>query len=366
MKAAATTRITWRGRRIDATVPHLLARQTFELRPTVDTSCKSATSRLVLAAEVVPPDFATLAHLMARNEALASSYIEGIGAPTLDIVLPDPSPIARSLNDAIATVQHVRNAADTDVSVEVLCDWHARVMRSTTLPREHHGHLRTEQGWIGGSSPLDAALVTPPADKIPPLVDDLIDFVNRTDLDPILQAAVAHAQFELIHPFADGNGRIGRMLVDWTLARRLRLVAPPSISNVIAGDVGGYLSGLTLFRLGDLDAWVSWFADVVTRASQRQLSLVQAIDELRARWRVRLLARSDSCAWPILGLLTQSLVLDARSVAEEFGVSPRAALSGLESLTAAGILEEHSRPVGKGRPARLFVAPDLLALIDVS
>jgi len=365
MKAAATIQITWRGRRVDATVPHLLAKQTFELRPAVDAACKSSASRLSLTAEVVPPDFATLAHLMARNEALASSFIEGVGAPTLDLVLPGPSPVAQSLNDAIATVHHVREEANTDVSVEVLCDWHARVMRSTNLPREHHGRLRTEQGWIGGTSPLDAALVTPPANRILALVDDLIGFVNRTDLDPILQAAVAHAQFELIHPFADGNGRVGRMLVDWILARRLQLVAPPSVSNVIIGDMGGYLSGFTLFRMGDIDAWVSWFATAVSRASQRQLALVQAIDELRARWRVRLLARSDSCAWPILRLLPQRLVLDSRTVAQEFGVSLRAALSGLESLTAAGILEEHSRPVGKGRPTRLFVAPELLALIDV-
>ncbi|MFM7095292.1 MAG: Fic family protein, partial [Actinomycetota bacterium] len=212
MKAAATTQVAWRGRRVAATVPHLLAKQTFELRPAVDASCKSAASRLVLTAEVVPPDFATLAHLMARNEALASSFIEGIGAPTLDLVLPGPSPVAQSLNDAIATVHHVRDEANTDVSVEVLCDWHARVMRSTNLPHEHRGRLRTEQGWIGGTSPLDAALVTPPATKIPALVDDLIDFVNRPDLDPILQAAITHAQFELIHPFADGNGRVGRML----------------------------------------------------------------------------------------------------------------------------------------------------------
>ena len=365
MKAATSQSITWRGRRIDATIPPLLSAQNLGLRETVADSCRSAAARLALAAETVPTDFAKLSVLIARGEALASSYIEGVSAPVVDTLLPTPSTIGTSLNDAVDVVGFVRNMHHLDLSVATLCDWHRRLMRSTPLAREHHGQLRTEQGWIGGSSPLDAALVTPPATKILPLVDDLIDFVNRTDLDPILQAAVAHAQFELIHPFADGNGRIGRMLVDWTLARRLRLVAPPSVSNVIAGDVGGYLSGLTLFRLGDLDAWVSWFADVVTRASQRQLSLVQAIDELRARWRVRLLARSDSCAWPILGLLTQRLVLDARSVAEELGVSPRAALSGLESLTAARILGEHSRPVGKGRPTRLFVAPELLALIDV-
>ena len=194
---------------------------------------------------------------------------------------------------------------------------------------------------------------------------DLLSFVNRNDLDPILQAAVAHAQFELVHPFADGNGRVGRLLIDWILARRLSLVAPPSISSVIALDTGGYLSGLTLFRTGNLDAWVSWFSTVVNRASQRQVALVQSVDELKARWRSRLLARRDSTAWSILGLLPRHLVVDTRIIASDLSVSPRTALTALESLAAAGILEEHSRITGRGRPSRVFVAPELLALVDV-
>jgi len=365
MKAATSQSIIWRGRRIDATIPRLLSAQNLELRETVADSCRSAAARLALAAETVPTDFAKLSVLIARGEALASSYIEGVSAPVVDTLLPTPSTIGTSLNDAVDVVGFVRNMHHLDLSVAILCDWHRRLMRSTPLAREHHGQLRTEQGWIGGTSPVDAALVTPPPDVVPKLIHDLVAFANRTDVEPILQAAVVHAQFEVIHPFADGNGRVGRLLIDWVLARRLQLVSPPSISSVIMGDSGGYLSGLTLYRMGDLDSWVSWFSSVVQRASQRQLALVQAVDELRAKWRIRLLARRDSCAWAVLGLLPRHLVIDARIIATELGVSIRAALTALESLAAAGILEEHSRPNGKGRPARLFVAPDLLALIDV-
>lgn len=365
MKPADVRPVTWRGRRVEASVPHPIAAQSLDLRAPVGTACGAASSRVSIAAEMVPTDFANLSVLIARGEALASSYIEGISAPIIESLLPGTSRIGLSLNDAVDAVRLVRDMSDTNLSVALLCKWHALVMKSTPLAREHHGRLRTEQGWIGGASPIDAALVTPPPETVPSLIDDLVEFANRTDVEPILQAAVVHAQFELIHPFADGNGRVGRLLIDWVLVRRLRLVSPPSISSIIMGDAGGYLSGLTLYRMGDLDSWVSWFSSVVQRASQRQLALVQSVDELRARWRVRLLARRDSCAWSVLALLPRHLVIDAHTVVSELGVSPRAALTALEALAAADILREYSRPNGKGRPARLFVAPELLALIDV-
>ena len=106
----------------------------------------------------------------------------------------------------------------------------------------------------------------------------------RTDIDPVAQAAIAHAQFEIIHPFADGNGRVGRVLIAWILANRLSLISPPPVSVAIATDVGGYTSGLTLFRLGDLDAWVQWFAESIRRASRAQRQLVSALEDLKIQW----------------------------------------------------------------------------------
>ncbi|MBU3704488.1 MAG: Fic family protein [Ilumatobacteraceae bacterium] len=365
MKAAETRTITWRGRRITAQVPHPIATQDLGIRGATSTKCASASARLLVAAEIVPTDFANLTHLLARNEALASSYIEGVRAPAIDSVLPALDGVSRSIHDAIATVRFVREAADRDLSVEMLLDWHSRLMRSTPLAPEHIGSFRTEQGWIGGASPIDAALVTPPPEEVARLVNDLVNFTNRTDIDAVLQAAIVHAQFELIHPFADGNGRLGRLLIDWLLCRRLELVAPPGLSTIIARDTGAYLAGLTLFRMGDLDAWVSWFSDVTVRASQHQLSLVQSIEELKARWRARLLTRADACAWSVVGLIPRFPVLDSQLVSTELGLSIRSTLNALHALASCGILQEHCRPIGKGRPPRLFVAPELLALVDV-
>ena len=117
--------------------------------------------------------------------------------------------------------------------------------------------------------------------------------------------------------------------------------------------------------LGDLDLWWSCFAGVSIRASQRQLAFVQSVDELRAKWRARLLARADARAWEVLGLIPRFPVLDSQLVADQLSISPRTALTALETLASNRILEEHSRPTGRGRPARLFVSPDLLDLVEV-
>src|ERR1019366_5590418 len=113
-------------------------------------------------------------------------------------------------------------SAETAVplSVEMLCEWHRTVMAGSPVPERYVGAIRDEQGWIGGSSPLDAHLVTPPPAELPALLDDIIAYTNGADIDPIAQAAFAHAQFEVVHPFGDGNGRVGRVLVAWVLTRR--------------------------------------------------------------------------------------------------------------------------------------------------
>jgi Fic family protein len=222
---------------------------------------------------------------------------------------------------------------------------------------------------------LDAALVTPPPDVVPALVRDLVAYANRTDVDPVTQAAVAHAQFEVIHPFADGNGRVGRVLVSWVLTRRLRLETPPPVSLRLAADLGGYLAGLTLYRLGSADAWVRWFADAVAGAGRAQRTLVHDVRALHEEWRTTLQSltdrrsvRADSTAFALLALLPRFVVVSARQVAEHLGVSDRAAATSLATLVQAGVLVEVevTRRHGPGRPARRFASPALLALTSAS
>jgi hypothetical protein len=295
-------------------------------------------------AEQMPEDFAALARLLLRAEGVASSFIEGVTAPVVDVVLAE------------ADESGSRSAA-----------------AYSPAPAQHVGVLRTEQGWIGGTSPLDVHLVTPPPAEVPALVDDLIAYVNRDDVDPVSQAAIAHAQLEVIHPFADGNGRVGRVLVVWALVRRLALVTPPPVSARIAADVGGYGSGLVLFRLGDHNAWVRWFAEAVSGAGRAQQELIASVERLQREWRERLgqpraesrRVRSDAAAWRVLDLLPRHLVLTGPIVASELAIPLKSANAALGELVAAGVLVEHGtvRPSGRGRPSRLYASAELLGLV---
>lgn len=369
--------IVWRGRRARAFVPYRLADRDLTLDARTVADAARAQAAVEYGAESMPDDFAALARLLLRAEGVASSFIEGVTAPVVDIVLAEageggsPSAAAWVAANLAAVTAAVEAAHVGPLTLGSLCGWHRTLMTGSPTPAEHVGVLRTEQGWIGGSSPLDAHLVTPPPSEVPALVDDLIAYVNRDDVDPVSQAAIAHAQFEIIHPFADGNGRVGRVLVAWMLTRRLALVTAPPVSARIAADVGGYGSGLVRFRMGDHMAWVRWFAESVSGAGRSQQELVASVARLQQAWRERLGAprpesrrvRSDAAAWRVLDLLPRHLVLTGPIVSSELAIPLKSATAALVELVSAGVLVEHGTAPGRrGRPSRLYVSTELLGL----
>jgi len=370
--------IVWRGRRARAFVPTRLDDRDLSLDARTVADAARAQAAVEHGAETMPEDFAALARLLLRAEGVASSFIEGVTAPVVDIVLAEaddsgaPSAAAWVAANLAAVTEAVEAAHVGTLTVESLCAWHRTLMTGSPMPAQHVGMLRTEQGWIGGTSPLDAHFVTSPPDEVPALVDDLIAYVNRDDIDPVSQAAIAHAQFEIIHPFADGNGRVGRVLVAWILVRRLSLVTPPPVSARIAADVGGYGSGLVLFRAGDHNAWVRWFAEAVSGAGRAQQELVASAERLQREWRERLArpragsrrVRSDAAAWRVLDLLPRHLVLTGPIVASELAIPLKSASAALGELAGAGILVEQGtmQPGGRGRPSRLYTSAELLGL----
>jgi Fic family protein len=337
-----------------------------------------AQAAVELGAESMPDDFAALARLLLRAEGVASSYIEGVTAPVVDIVLAEadasagPSAAVWVAANLAAVTDAIEEAHGAPLEVETLCRWHRTLMTGSPTPTELVGAVRSEQGWIGGTSPLDAHLVPPPPDDVPALLADLVPYVNRKDVDPVAQAAIAHAQFEVIHPFADGNGRVGRVLVAWMLVRRLSLVTSPPVSTRIAAEVGGYASGLVRFRMGDHDAWVQWFADAVSGAGRAQQELVGSVEQLQQAWRDRLSAprpgakrlRSNAAARRVLDLLPRHLILTAPMVASALGIPLKSASAALRDLVTANVLVEHGtvQPTGRGRPSRLYTSLELLGL----
>jgi Fic family protein len=267
-----------------------------------------------------------------------------------------------AVTEAIATV------AATSLSLATLCEWHRTLMTGSPTPVRYVGVIRNEQGWIGGNDPSNASLVTPPPDELEPLLKDLFRFANREDVDAVAQAGIAHAQFEIIHPFADGNGRVGRVLIAWILAKRLSLVAPPPVSVTIAADVGGYSSGLVQYRFGQLDPWLQWFADTVRGGGRAQSQLIAEVSALKTRWREQLghrerALRSDATAWVVLDLLPRHLVLTTDVLTKELGVTNKAALDALRQLAEGGVLLEYGTVIrGRGQPSKLYVSRELLAL----
>ncbi len=370
--------ILWRGRRAKAFVPTPLADRDLSLD--ADTVARAARAQAAVehGADTMPDDYAALARLLLRAEGVASSFIEGVTAPVVDVVLAEaddsaePSAAAWVAANLATVTEAIEEAHVAPLTVGSLRRWHRTLMTGSPTPAQHVGTVRTGQGWIGGTSPLDAHLVTPPPDDVPALLDDLIAYVHRDDVDPVSQAAIAHAQFEIIHPFADGNGRVGRVLTAWVLVRRLSLVTPPPVSTRIAADVGGYASGLVLFRMGDHNAWVRWFAEAVSGAGRAQQELVASVEQLQRAWRERLGApregvkrlRSNAAAWRVLELLPRHLVLTGPTVASELAIPLKSASGALRDLVNAGVLAEHGtvQSTGRGRPSRLYTSPELLGL----
>jgi Fic family protein len=226
------------------------------------------------------------------------------------------------------------------------------------------GQVRTVQNWIGGrlNSPIDAEFIPPPPEVVPALLDDLATFVNRDDLPAVVQAAIAHAQFETIHPFVDGNGRVGRCLIHVVLRRRgLAPAVVPPISVVLATNARAYIQGLTDYRNGDLAGWSGSFAYTCRLAASESAGLAKRIDALVDDWRQQAgRPRRGSSAARLLELLPAHPILDVGTAQRALGVSNEAARLAISALASSGIL----RQITTGRYRRAWAADDLFELLN--
>ncbi|MRH29600.1 winged helix-turn-helix transcriptional regulator [Microbacterium sp. SYP-A9085] len=297
-----------------------------------------------------------LNHLLIRSESISSSWIEG------NRVSPKRLAIAELLREGPRqALDVVANVRATEAAIAELADRDRAIttedivdLQHVIEPRLARG-LRQEQNWVGGPgwSPLRAAFVPPPEGEVERLVADLARFATDTAGNPVVRAAIVHAQFETIHPFIDGNGRTGRALIHTVLRRAdaLRNALIP-ISTVFAGDTDSYIAGLTDYRADPprLDEWVTGFAQAAERAAGNAVRLAEDIAALDARVRDELVAqrrargaspavpRRDAVVLRILDTLASDPVLTAESVSTRLGVSPAAAHRALTELAEAGIL----------------------------
>ncbi|HVW81907.1 MAG TPA: Fic family protein [Mycobacteriales bacterium] len=325
-------------------------------------------------------DTEALARILLRSEAVASSRIEGleVGARRLlhaevERRTPDGSSDV-SASEVLGNIDAMVYATEavtvgSDIGVDLLLETHRRLVADTRL-EAIGGVVRKEQNWIGGSSynPCSAAFVPPPPDRVPDLLADLCAFSSGDDLPAVAQAAIAHAQFETIHPFADGNGRTGRALIHLILRRRgLAPRVLPPISLVLATWAKDYVGGLTAYRylgkpdseeaIEGLNRWTELFAAACIRAVSDALSFQSRVEELERGWRDRLgTVRANSATDRLLRALPGAPVLTVDGAATLIDRTFNPANEAVKRLADAGIL----RQITIGRRNRAFEAPEVI------
>lgn len=322
----------------------------------------------------VPPlAMGGVATVLYRSESSASSLIEGVG-PGPRRILEAEFAGADEVSDELArrvvgNLQALRAAISTPVPARVddMLTWHRLLMEGHPGMRQGTvGALREEQNWIGGGSfgPREAEYIPPPPEEVRQLLEDLVAFCARTDLTPVALASLAHAQFEVIHPFVDGNGRVGRALLQQLLVRRAGLGAPVPVSVPWSRDTARYVSGLRAFQEGDTDSWLLFASWSVIEAVTWMKQTTSRVEELLDRIRGRVRTRGRSVAAKIIDDLPLHPIVDTQTVAERYEVTSQTAHEALVRLSEAGVLVE--RPLArrkKGRPRRVFAATDLIDLL---
>lgn len=313
-----------------------------------------------------------LATTLLRSEALGSSFIEGLRASNkrLALAVYEPHAADGTARAVLGNVRAMERAAGIGseprpFQFDDLLELHRTLLEGTTEER-YAGAVRGSQNWIGGRglSPADATFVPPPEDRVPDLLDDLVAFVNLSDLPAVAQAAIAHAQFETIHPFGDGNGRAGRCLIHVVLRRRnVTPVLVPPISVVLATNARQYIAGLVDFREGRVDDWIGAFSDAVTASAEATHRLGAQLDALLASLIERAGSpRADSVARSIILGLPRHPVVNAETAAAHYGVTATAARNALNRLEQAGVIQPTR--VGRRRN-REWISDELFHQLDL-
>jgi len=310
-------------------------------------------------------EIAPFAAVLLRSESAASSQIENLSASARSIAEEElvGGTGKRNAADIVANTAAMQAALDLSgtINAAAILAMHAALMANQ--PRHTPGQWRTEPVWIGrGSTPIGATFVGPRHELIPAAIDDLIAFTKRTDTAVLPLIAVAHAQFETLHPFTDGNGRTGRALVQAMLRNKAltRQITVPVSAGLLA-DTDGYIGALTAYREGDAAPIVERFAEASLRATVNGRQLVTDLRTIRASWNDRITARADSGAWKVADLLTSRPVINAALLVDKGIVAQTAhAQRVLTPLVEAGVIIETTA----GRRNRVWRSPEVLAGLD--
>lgn len=302
------------------------------------------------------PSLDWLLYSAIRKEALLTSQIEGTQATLTDLFdeeagfkvsnTDDVEEVTNYLRAFRWTQEQLRDPKGLPISLRLLCEAHRRLLDGARGAGKQPGELRRSQNWIGGTRPGNAVFVPPPPELVPPLLADMEHFIHdaTTDLPPMVKVALIHAQFESIHPFLDGNGRIGRLLIA-ALFEHWRLLTEPLmyLSGYLKQHQTEYYRRLSAIRTdGDWESWIKFFLEGVAIAAGDAERNIIAVASLVANDRKRLLqsAKAGPASYRLFEMLPMMPRFTIERVRQQLDTSFPTATATVKALEDLGIVTE--------------------------
>lgn len=334
---------------IQVSIPPLIGKLIYQASPNLVSPLETAVADLREVDSGSASSLNTMASFLIRTDSIASSKIESIEASTEDFARA----IAGSKANQSATLMAAGAAAigrmieSVGVSGrftrEAILEAHHTLLAQDEVEARFAGKFREVQNWLGGSnySPYLADYIPPPPDLVEELMDDLIAFLNRDDIPVVAQAAIGHAQFESIHPFTDGNGRIGRAIINAVFRRRgvSRRVMTPVASALVANQ-RRYFKTLIDYRSGQIDDLILNLALAAQVSGREALVSALNIETMPTAWLAVARPRAGSAAERIINLLVMHPVLSAEQAERLLGASAQSVYEAMDALERAGVVHE--------------------------
>lgn len=353
---------------VDASVPPMIAGLDLHAAPRLVAACERALVEIARA-EHATGGLPALGRFLMRTDSVASSRIEYEDASAEDFARAlagsRSNSSAQSMVAATRALAGLVDDAGTrgEISVDAILEAHRRLLGDDPLDGRYAGRWRTMQNWIGGSDHAPrAALHVPPApERVPALMADLVDYLNRDDVPIVVQAAVGHAQFESIHPFTDGNGRVGRAIINAVLRRRgVTGTSVVPVASALLAQREHYFGRIDGYRAGRAAPFVADLAEGLRLAAEESRVSAGRLIELPAAWAAAVPFRADSVGAKLIGLMLDHPVFSIDEIGRVTGSGPANLATAVARLEEAGIVREIT---GRKRD-RVWLVSDVSGELD--